>query len=139
MDERKNAPLEETETKAPEMNRAYMDRMFCSTKERVSYVSFKALGELKLDGNDIGSSLWLNKIYGVLPTKYADAMAVLGIYDMINDPVSAAIIDNMRTRWGKFKPFQYLSLLPGVVMGVFSCFMPLAANAMGLDAAARSE
>ena len=137
MDERKNAPLEETEAKAPEMNRAYMDRLFCSTKERVSYVSFKALGELKLDGNDIGSSLWLNKIYGVLPTKYADAMAVLGIYDMINDPVSAAIIDNMRTRWGKFKPFQYLSLLPGVLMGIFGCLLPVIANSFAMDAAAR--
>ena len=137
MDERKNAPLEENEAKAPEMNRAYMDRMFCSTKERISYVSFKALGELKLDGNDIGSSLWLNKIYGVLPTKYADAMAVLGIYDMINDPVSAAIIDNMRTRWGKFKPFQYLSLLPGVLMGIFGCLLPVIANSFAMDAAAR--
>ena len=137
MDKERTSPVIETEEQAPEMNQAYMDRLFCSTKERIAYVSFKALGGIKLGSNDVGSSLWLNKIYGVLPTKYANAMAILGIYDMINDPLSAAIIDNMRTRWGKFKPFQYLSLLPGVIMGIFSCIMPLVANAMGMDAAAR--
>ena len=136
-DLKKNAVAQEPEEKAPEMNQAYMDRLFCSTKERVTYVAYKALGGIKLGSNDVGSSLWLYKIFGVEPEKYANAMAALGIYDMINDPLSAAIIDNMRTRWGKFKPFQYLSLIPGVIMGVFSCFMPLFANAWGLDAAAR--
>ena len=138
MDDNTNAVTAQVpEAQAPEVNQAYMDRLFCSTKERISYVTYKALGGITLGSNDVGSSLWLYKIFGVLPESYANAMAGLRIYDMINDPLSAAIIDNMRTRWGKFKPFQYLSLLPGVIMGVFSCFMPLFANAWGLDAAGR--
>lgn len=122
-----------TALKAP----AYMNRLFCSTKERVAYVIKSAVGSIDLGKYDLGSDFHLYKIYGLSPTQLAKANAGLGIYDMINDPLSAMIIDNMRSRWGKFKPFQILALLPSMAMGFFSCILPLIAMNMGLDQSTR--
>ena len=121
------------ESESLNMNQAYMNRLFCTTKERIAYIGTKALGELKLDKFDVGSDIWLYKILGVEPKGYAKATAALAVYDMVNDPVSAAIIDNMRTRWGKFKPFQYLSLIPSIISGLYTCFLPLIATYFGLS------
>lgn len=118
-------------------NKAYMNRMFCSTKERVSFILHNALGGINLGKYDVGSDIWLYKIYGVEPVAYANASAALTVWDMINDPLSAAIIDNMRTRWGKFKPFQYLSLFPSIVTGLFTCFLPIIAAVFGFGSAQR--
>ncbi len=112
---------------------AYMNRLFCSTKERVAYILKSAFGDLSLGKYDIGSDFHLYKIYGLSPTGYAKAKIGLGIYDMINDPLSAAIIDNMRSRWGKFKPFQFLSIIPNVLIGFFNCILPLLAMNLNFD------
>lgn len=117
-----------------EMDQAYMDRLFCTTKERVAYVAYKAFGLLNLGKYDVGADIWLYKIFGVEPKGLAKAAAALTAYDMINDPVSAAIIDNMRTRWGKFKPFQYLAMLPSILAGLYTCFLPLIATHFGMNA-----
>ncbi len=115
------------------LNQAYMNRLFCSTRERVAYTLKSALGGLNIGKFDIGTEIFLYKFYGLSPVRYAKASVGLGIYDMINDPVSAAIIDNMRTRWGKFKPFQYLSLLPSLAVGFFLCILPAFANGRAMD------
>lgn len=115
---------------------AYMNRMFCTTKERISYILYSAFGTMSLGKYDPAhdSDLWLYQMYGVSPNAFAKASIGLSIYDMVNDPLTAAIIDNMRTRWGKFKPFQYLSLLPSIALGIYICMLPLMAQNMGLDA-----
>lgn len=115
-----------------QMDQAYMDRLFCTTKERIAYVGYKAFGTLSLGKYDVGADIWLYKIFGLEPKKLADATAVLAVYDMINDPLTAAIIDNMRTRWGKFKPFQYLAMLPSILSGIYTCFLPLIAAYFGM-------
>ena len=119
-DENVNLNLEGDE----KLNQAYMNRIFCRTKERVSFILYMAFGGLSLGKYDVGSDIWLYKIMGIDPEGYATAMAGLGVYDMVNDPVTAAIIDNMRTRWGKFKPFQYLALIPSIITGIYTCFLP---------------
>ncbi len=116
-----------------ELNQAYMNRLFCTTKERIAYVGSKAFGTLTLGKFEVGSDIWLYKILGIEPNGYARATAALAVYDMVNDPLTAAIIDNMRTRWGKFKPFQYLSLIPSVLTGLYSCIIPVLAMLLGLD------
>lgn len=116
-----------------QMDQAYMDRLFCTTKERIAYVAYKAFGTLSLGKYDVGADIWLYKIFGIEPKGLAKATAALTVYDMINDPLTAAIIDNMRTRWGKFKPFQYLSLLPNLISGLYTIFLPLIATYFGLS------
>lgn len=112
---------------------AYMNRLFCSTRERVAYILKAAFGSLGLGKYDIGSDFHLYKIYGISPTELSKANVGLGIYDLVNDPLSAAIIDNMRTRWGKFKPFQFLSILPNAVIGLFNCILPFLAMSLNFS------
>lgn len=113
---------------APKLNQAYMNRIFCSTKERIAYILYSAYGNTTLGKYDVGHDIWMYDMYGVKPTAYAKAQATLTVYDMINDPLTAAIIDNMRTRWGKFKPFQWLALLPSIIIGIYTCMLPVFAN-----------
>ncbi|MBQ7639135.1 MAG: MFS transporter, partial [Clostridia bacterium] len=91
-----------------QLNQAYMNRLFCSTRERVAFTLKAAFGKMDLGKYDTGSEIFLYKFFGLSAYNYGKAAAGLGVYDLINDPLSAAIIDNMRSRWGKFKPFQYL-------------------------------
>ena len=116
---------------------AYMNRNFCSTKERVTYILKTATSQLTLGKYDTSSELFLYKIFGLDAEAHGNAAVTLGIYDLINDPLSAVIIDKMRTRWGKFKPFQYLSLIPNILLGFVTCVMPLIADAQGMDSAQR--
>lgn len=116
---------------------AYMNRNFCSTKERVTYILKTATSQLTLGKYDTSSELFLYKIFGLDAEAHGNAAVTLGIYDLINDPLSAVIIDKMRTRWGKFKPFQYLALIPSILVGFVTCIMPLVADAQGMDAAQR--
>ncbi len=122
-----------------EMNEtpAYMNRMFCSTKERVVYILKCAAAELSMGKYDTNSELFMYKILGLNPEAHGNAAVGLGIYDLINDPLSAVIIDKMRTRWGKFKPFQYLALIPSILVGFITCIMPLIADVQGMNAAQR--
>ncbi len=120
------------------VNQAYMmNRIFCSTKERVSFILHNAFGTLGIGKYDVDSDIWLYKIYGIEPVAYAKAKVALTAWDIINDPISAAIVDNMRTRWGKFKPFQYLSIIPSILIGIFTCFLPVIASGLGLGTSSR--
>ncbi len=116
---------------------AYMNRRICSTKERVVYILKVATAELSLGKYDSTSELFLYKLFGLNPEAHGNAAVTLGIYDLINDPLSAVIIDKMRTRWGKFKPFQYIALLPSIIVGFVTCIMPIIADANNLDATQR--
>ena len=137
MNEEKTAAAQEMTYENGVLEQAYMNRLFCSTKERISYTLKSAFGGLNLGKYDTNSEIFLYKIFGLTPVRYAKASVGLGVYDMINDPLSAAIIDNMRSRWGKFKPFQYLSLLPSLLVGLFLCILPEVANRGGFDETAR--
>lgn len=121
----------------PDNNFAYMNRMFCSTKERVAYILKCAAADLSMGKYDTGSELFMYKILGLNAEAHGNAAVGLGIYDLINDPLSAVIIDKMRTRWGKFKPFQYLSLLPSLIVGFITCILPLICDGYDLNAAQR--
>lgn len=116
---------------------AYMNRRFCSTKERITYILKVATAELSLGNYDSTSELFLYKIFGLNAEAHGNAAVTLGIYDLINDPLSAVIIDKMRTRWGKFKPFQYLALIPSILVGFITCIMPIIADSQGMNAAQR--
>ena len=136
MDDNVNTQVKEQEYVNPVMSSpAYMNRMFCSTKERMAYIVKSSFASLSLGKYDTGSDIFMYEIFGLSPQAKAKAAIGLGIYDMINDPLSALIIDKMRTRWGKFKPFQWLSLFPNLILGILSCLMPVIAEGNGFDAA----
>lgn len=112
---------------------AYMDRLFCSTKERVIYVVNSFVSSLSMGNYDVGSDLYLYQLLGIKPKALAKAQIGLGIYDMVNDPVTAAIVDNMRSRWGKFKPFQYLGMIPNIIVGFLNIMLPVIQSIFSLN------
>ncbi len=131
------APNEREYVFEPGESPAYMNRKFCSTKERFVYILKTATGALSMGKYDTGSELFLYKILGLDAYDHGNAQVTLGIYDLINDPLSAIIIDKMRTRWGKFKPFQYLALIPSILVGLVTCFLPIICDENGLNAMQR--
>lgn len=106
-------------------SQAYMNRNFCSTRERIGYIAKTCVSGMSIGQFDFGTDFFLYKLCNFSPNKVQKANIGLGIYDMINDPLSALIIDRMRSRWGKFKPFQYLAMLPSLIMGIITCIFPL--------------
>ncbi|MBR5260966.1 MAG: MFS transporter [Oscillospiraceae bacterium] len=46
------------------------------------------------------------------------AFLVLGIFDACNDPITGIIIDNTRTRWGKFKPWIVIGAILGGILTI---------------------
>ena len=47
------------------LNEAYMNRIFCSTRERVAYIVKSSVASLSLGKYDTGSDIFLYKIYGL--------------------------------------------------------------------------
>lgn len=119
------------------INSAYMSRLFCSTKERIGYILMSTVGALGLGKYDTGQDIFLYKLYGLTPFRYAKASSTLVVYDMLNDPLTAFIVDNARTRWGKFKPFQVIALLPNLFLGFCTCMLPFIAQMFGFEETGR--
>lgn len=123
-----------TTKEAPERtSHAYMSREFCSTRERIGYIAKTCVSGMNIGQFDFGKDFFLYKLCNLSPNRVQQASIGLGIYDMINDPLSALIIDRMRTRWGKFKPFQYLALIPSLIMGILTCILPQLIVSGGLN------
>lgn len=47
-----------------------------------------------------------------------------GAWDILNDPVIAAIVDKTRTRWGKFRPYLIAFQIPMTLLGALYWFIP---------------
>ena len=47
-----------------------------------------------------------------------------GAWDIINDPIIAALVDKTRTRWGKFRPYLVSFQIPMTLLGALYWFIP---------------
>lgn len=112
---------------------AKLDRIYCSNAERIVYTIKNSVTGMSLGNFSMGSEIYLYQIFGLKPLALAKARAGLTLFDMLNDPLSAVIVDRMRTRWGKFKPFQFGTIIPSTLLGMFNCFMPLIALYFGMN------
>ncbi len=98
------------------------NRRYVGTKETVAYVLY-----------DISESFHINKYQDVFVTDILKVNfgfqtlvnSVVGIWDVINDVLLAAIVDKTRTRWGKFKPWLLMYALPGVALMILYWALPM--------------
>lgn len=58
------------------------------------------------------------------------ALTILRIFDAVNDPIMGVLVDNTRTKWGKFKPWIALGGIIGGILTVL-LFTDLGLKGMG--------
>lgn len=57
-------------------------------------------------------SYFFVKVFGIPSEAVATMVFILGIWDVVNDPLMGAVIDKTRTRYGKLRPYLLLVPLP---------------------------
>ena len=117
-DDRKNMPRA---SRALARKNIYRSFNYVGTKETVAYLF-----------NDFSNSFHVNNykdrfIWDVLKIDFgvsAIANIFTGAWDVINDTIIATIVDNTRTRLGKFRPYLITFQIPLVLIGIFYWFLP---------------
>lgn len=102
--------------------RSYQNRLYVGNKETLGYILNHWAG-----GFNIGK--FRNRfIYDVLLINFnylAILDAIGGVWDVINDTIIGVIVDQTRTRWGKFRPYLIGFQLPMTLLSAFYWFMPM--------------
>ena len=97
------------------------DRRYVGTKETIAYLL-----------NDFSNAFNINGytdrfIWDVVKIDFktnAFVSIFTGLWDVINDPIIAAIVDKTRTRWGKFRPYMVAFQIPMTLIGAFYWLLP---------------
>ncbi len=89
------------------------NRRYVSRRETLSYIFYDASNSFGLDGglfntDVIKLNLYMSSLIG----------AVNGVWDVINDPLTAYFVDRTRTRWGKFKVYLIIGGVLGMISGL---------------------
>ena len=101
---------------------AHQNRRYVGSKETIAYVVYdmsQSFNIGKFDERFITSILQISFNLQTL-TK-----AINGVWDIINDIFTGAIVDKTRTRWGKFKPYLMVLAIPGTILSLCYWIMPL--------------
>ncbi len=97
------------------------DRRYVGTKETVAYLL-----------NDFSNAFNIGQftdryIWDVVKIDFKTNAVVsmfTGLWDVINDPIIAALVDKTRTRWGKFRPYMLTFQIPMTLIGAFYWLIP---------------
>ncbi len=97
------------------------DRRYVGTKETVAYLL-----------NDFSNAFNIGQftdrfIWDVVKIDFKTNALVsifTGLWDVINDPVIATLVDKTRTRWGKFRPYMVAFQIPMTIIGAFYWLIP---------------
>ena len=113
--------IEEEFTKA-QVDYVYQNRRYVGTKEVAGYVLWDMAQSFNINTYN---QRFVNTILQV-SFRYQQILSVInGIWDIVNDIFTAAIVDKTRTRWGKFKPYLVLLAIPGTVGTCLYWLLPL--------------
>ncbi len=122
-----NKPGDEVSTQREDSTReqvdyVYQNRRYIGTKEVVGYVLWDMAQSFNINAY---AGRFVNTILQV-SFKYQQILSVFnGIWDIVNDVFTAAIVDKTRTRWGKFKPYLVLLAIPGTIGTCLYWLLPL--------------
>ncbi|MBQ8027601.1 MAG: MFS transporter, partial [Clostridia bacterium] len=106
-----------------------LNRRYVGTKETFAYILDDIAQSFNIGKYDDVFKMNILKIDLVLQSI---TNSVIGIWDIINDMLLAAIVDKTRTRWGKFKPWLVIYAVPGVLLTVIYWALPLFFGTKGI-------
>ena len=90
----------------------YENRRYVGLRETVWYVVYDMCQSFNIDSY---SSRFITNILQVDLNFQTIINAVNGVWDIVNDIFTAAIVEKTRTRWGKFKPYLVALGIPGTI------------------------
>ncbi len=106
---------------AKEVSIAQKDRRYVGSKEMLGYILFDVSAGFNIsDYNE-------RFLYDVLKIDLkllSLQSAINSVWDIANDTFTGAIVDKTRTRWGKFKPYLFMTAVPGTILGILGWLMP---------------
>ena len=100
----------------------YENRRYVGMKETVWYVIYDMCQSFNIDSF---SSRFVTNILQVDLDYQTIVNFVNGIWDVVNDVFTAAIVEKTRTRWGKFKPYLVALGIPGTLGTCFYWLLPM--------------
>ncbi len=118
---------EEVVVETPEIDAAsreyvYENRRYVGMKETVWYVVYDMCQSFNID---TFASRFVTNILQIDLDFQTIIGFVNGIWDVVNDIFTAAIVEKTRTRWGKFKPYLVALGIPGTLGTCFYWLMPI--------------
>ena len=103
------------------LNYAHQDRRYVGNKETVAYLLNDFSNSFNIHGFD-------NRfIWDVVKIDFRISAFIgifTGLWDVINDPIIAVMVDNTRTRWGKFRPYLVGFQIPMTLIGSMYWLIP---------------
>ncbi len=114
--------VETGEIDAASREYVYENRRYVGLKETVWYVVYDMCQSFNIDSF---SSRFITNILQIDLDYQTIISFVNGIWDIVNDIFTAAIVEKTRTRWGKFKPYLVALGIPGTIGTCFYWLMPM--------------
>ncbi|NLO45021.1 MAG: hypothetical protein GX107_00740 [Clostridiales bacterium] len=123
MADKQDARTEDTRTAVPENEGyVYQNRRYVGTKETVGYVVFDMTQSFNIN---LYSARFVTNIVQISLKLQSYVTVINGIWDVVNDVFTGAIVDKTRTRWGKFKPYLMALAIPGTILTCLYWLLPL--------------
>ncbi len=83
-----------------------------SLREYLGYALGDTASNLFFQTFNIFITYYYVDVWGILPGAIATMMALVRLWDAVNDPIMGVIADRTRTRWGKYRPYLLWMAVP---------------------------
>ena len=122
IDVKEEIAVETGEIDAASREYVYENRRYVGLKETVWFVEYDMCQSFN---NDSFSGRFVTNILQIDLDYQTIINFVNGIWDVVNDIFTAAIVEKTRTRWGKFKPYLVALGIPGTLGTCFYWLLPI--------------
>jgi Na+/melibiose symporter-like transporter len=100
----------------------YQNRRYVGTKETIGYVVFDMAQSFNINTY---SARFITNILQISLKLQSYVTVINGVWDVVNDVFTGAIVDKTRTRWGKFKPYLMVLAIPGTILTCLYWLLPV--------------
>ena len=98
------------------------NRCYVGVRETAAYVVYDMSQSFNINSY---KEDFITKILQVDLDLQSVGKVVIGVWDIINDLFTGAVVDKARSRYGKFRPFLLALAVPGTLLSAFYWLMPL--------------